>query len=185
MPSTANDPAFVTLRADFFQSPGSVDEVAFVTPPSTELPRSKEALIEPVSGGCCVPELVRYAERGDKLAVLRLLENGEDPNIQDDFGLTALHGAAKKGHDEIVALLLLKGAEVDICASAWKGEAPIHYACKYGRTKVLEMLLMSGANPSLLTQEGRSPLDYAMERKHRGCGQILARAMQGDTLWSL
>ncbi|CAE8617245.1 unnamed protein product, partial [Polarella glacialis] len=49
---------------------------------------------------CSVPELVRCAGRGDLAGVRQLLDSGMDTNIQDDLGLTALHCAAKKGHEE-------------------------------------------------------------------------------------
>ncbi|CAJ1436637.1 unnamed protein product [Effrenium voratum] len=163
--SESKDPVFVPVNcAPSAGCHWSVDEVAFV---STE-DAAKEAL------ACQVPSLVRLAGKGDLASVLELLNRGEDPDIEDDFGLTALHCSAKKGHAKIVELLLERGAKVSPSARNWKGEMPIHYACKYGHTKVLRILLSSRADPHVLTQDGQSPFDLAKERSHTACLEALA-----------
>jgi ankyrin repeat protein len=47
-------------------------------------------------------------------AVKMCLDLGIDPNIQDDEGRAALHGAAHKGRAEVVKLLVEKGAKLDL-----------------------------------------------------------------------
>lgn len=125
--------------------------------------------------GCHVPALVRAAGRGDLAKVVSLLEQGENPNGRDDFCLTALHGAAKKGHKRIVTLLLLRGAEVNARASGLHGETPLHYACKYGHVDVARVLLTGGADVSAETQDGRTPLQCAREKGHAEIELVLAR----------
>lgn len=174
---TKEDPAFVSIGcpvvpADLAASQWSQNEPAFVHPDHTVAVEAKSS----PSLSCSVPQLVRFAERGDELAVARLLALGEDPNRKDDLGLTALHGASKKGHSKIVSLLLAAGAETDARALAWKGEAPIHYACKYGHADVVEILLSNRANPTITSQDGRTPLQYAQEKKHAAVEEILRRA---------
>jgi ankyrin repeat protein len=72
-------------------------------------------------------------------AVKMLLDLGLDPNIHDDpDGRTALHGAAHKGRDEIVQLLVDRGADLtahdngsrDTFNGDMKGWTwiPLHYA---------------------------------------------------------
>lgn len=165
----AQDPVFVNLtRTSQADCHWSSDEVAFVSIERED--KKTEAL------ACKVPLLVRHAGRGDLAAVRDLLDRGEDPNVEDDFGLTALHCSAKKGDSKIVALLLAHGARVSSCAENWKGEMPIHYACKYGHPNIVKMLLMSGADPHVLTQDGRSPMDLAKEKKHVACVEMLLQA---------
>jgi len=146
-----------------------VNEVAYVACGKEEAEKTEVP-------ACNVPSLVRLAGKGNLEAVRGLLDGGEDPDIMDDLGLTALHAAAKKGHNKIVALLIARGARVNPCAAKWKGETPLHYACKYGHAKTLQMLLSFGADPSVLTQEGRSCLDLAKEKKHMNCLELLSDA---------
>lgn len=42
------------------------------------------------------------------------MEYGANPNIQDIWGRTALHFAAKDGHKNIINLLLVFGVDVNI-----------------------------------------------------------------------
>mmetsp|Transcript_103960 Transcript_103960/g.289678 ORF Transcript_103960/g.289678 Transcript_103960/m.289678 type:complete len:278 (-) Transcript_103960:495-1328(-) len=125
---------------------------------------------------CEVPELVRFAQRGEAEEVQRLLAEGEDPNRLDDLGLTALHGAAKKGHGRIVSLLLEHRADVDACAFGWCGETPLHYACKYGHAAVARQLLERGADPLAASREGKTPLQHAHEQRRPGVLALLAAA---------
>mmetsp|Transcript_104209 Transcript_104209/g.304246 ORF Transcript_104209/g.304246 Transcript_104209/m.304246 type:complete len:253 (-) Transcript_104209:125-883(-) len=135
---------------------------------------------QPLAGGpsilgCAVPELVRCAEHGDEAAVLGLLRGGEDPNQADDFGLTALHGAAKKGHRGIVALLIQGKADVNR-SSAWRNETPLHYACKYGRMEVVRLLMDSRADLAATSSDQRTPQQYALEKKHTGIFEMIVSA---------
>ncbi|CAE8718637.1 unnamed protein product [Polarella glacialis] len=156
------------------------DEVALVQTQKEEKKCKEQARIPNLD--CQVPELVRCAGRGDLAGVRQLLDSGMDANIQDDLGVTALHCAAKKGHGEMVRLLLERRAEVDARAMNWKGETPVHYSCKYGHTRVLGLLLRFGANPAIRTQEGRTPLDYASEKEHLGCMELLMHSALSSCL---
>ena len=47
-------------------------------------------------------------------AVKMLLDLGINPNQQDDEGRAALHGAAHKGRNDVIKLLVARGAKLDI-----------------------------------------------------------------------
>jgi len=75
----------------------------------------------------------------DNLEAVRMcLDLGIDPNIQDDQGRAALHGAAHKGRNDVVQLLVDRGANLemhdigsrDTVNGAMKGWTwiPLHYA---------------------------------------------------------
>ncbi len=49
-------------------------------------------------------------EDGDLIEVERLLEEGADVNLQDEWGITALLMAVKKGYTEIVEIPINAGA---------------------------------------------------------------------------
>mmetsp|Transcript_32895 Transcript_32895/g.83935 ORF Transcript_32895/g.83935 Transcript_32895/m.83935 type:complete len:210 (-) Transcript_32895:467-1096(-) len=118
-----------------------------------------------------VPPLVRFAERGDERQTRRLLDAGSDPNSNDDFGLTALHCAAKKGHGDVVQLLLERRASCD--AASRCGETPLHFASKYGNADVALALLRSRADPAAIANDGKDPLQHARARCHRVVEGIL------------
>jgi ankyrin repeat protein len=124
-----------------------------------------------------VPELIRCAERGEEQAVEALLRNGEDPNSTDDMGLAALHGAAKKGRLNVVLLLLHFRANPNHIA-AWRGETPLHYACKYGHEGIVRMLLLSKARPDVTSQDNKTPLQYAREKKHTSVENTIEDAIR-------
>jgi ankyrin repeat protein len=55
-----------------------------------------------------------WSEQANVEAVKLLLDLGLDPNFQNDMGLTALHGAAHKGRNAVVQLLVDHGGRLDI-----------------------------------------------------------------------
>ncbi|XP_013385508.1 ankyrin-1 [Lingula anatina] len=80
-----------------------------------------------------------------------LLERGAKVNarIQQLGGNTALHIAAKKGHEECLAILLNAGAKGDKTNDL--GFTPLYYALLKGYLHCAEMLLGNGDSPRTLT----------------------------------
>ena len=99
------------------------------------------------------------AEAGDLIAVNLLLAAGMDPNIQDQYGGTALRYAAAKGHLAIVQALLDKGANVNVQDE--DGCTPLRYAVHHGHTAVVQALLSKGANVNATDKWGWTPLMVA------------------------
>ncbi|RZF34625.1 hypothetical protein LSTR_LSTR008650 [Laodelphax striatellus] len=90
---------------------------------------------------------------GDIDTVEELLSKGIEPNAKHDInGWTALHWAAKRGHKDIVALLLEHGADMDILTE--KGECPLSLAT---RPEVRQLL---GADPGsmIVNQDSSLPI---------------------------
>lgn len=165
------DPRFVSLEGtvlrDEVSSSWSSHEVAFVEPPKERDVSEQVALVGHV------PDLVRQAGKGNLKAVIDLLDAGADPNVPDDLGISALHCACKKGHTEIISLLLSRGARVNSAVASLTGELPIHYVCKYGHTNALQVLLRHGADHTKRTKDGQQPADFARGKKHLECCRIL------------
>ena len=55
-----------------------------------------------------------WSEKENVEAVKMCLDLGIDPNVQDDDGRAALHGAAHKGRTEVIQLLVDHGAKMDM-----------------------------------------------------------------------
>ena len=88
------------------------------------------------------------AQHGHVEAVRVLLDAGEDPNRYNPKGnhghSTPLHQAVWAGHDQVVRLLLERGARLDIKDTIYEG-TPLGWAIYGGRTEIAAYLRAQGA----------------------------------------
>ena len=75
-----------------------------------------------------------------------------------------LHLASKKGHIEIVKLLIDNGAELE--ARMTDGTTPLHLASLHNQLPVVELLLAKGVNINVEKESGRTPLYSACEKNN-------------------
>eukprot|EP00929_Paragymnodinium_shiwhaense_P081350 TRINITY_DN42544_c0_g1_i1.p1 TRINITY_DN42544_c0_g1~~TRINITY_DN42544_c0_g1_i1.p1 ORF type:complete len:337 (-),score=66.50 TRINITY_DN42544_c0_g1_i1:425-1435(-) len=154
------------------------DAKSNATPQETDCQKeAEEAAARPPAESLCleakVPDIVRSAQRGELAKVCNLLGAGASADSQDEFGVTALHGAAKKGHFAVVARLLQSKADPDTVQSRCKLK-PLHYAAKHGHLEVVQALLDARANPNALSDEGgQSARTYAQARGHEAIVHVL------------
>jgi glycerophosphodiester phosphodiesterase len=114
--------------------------------------------------------VLALATQSNFVAIVRLLvEAGVDVNYQDEQGETALHVAARYGHDEC-AKALLEGSvayktEVDIPEKtfAW---TPLFYACVDGHQSTAELLFHAGADLERCDNSGWTAKEHAALRGH-------------------
>ena len=98
-----------------------------------------------------------------------LLENGADPNIQDNKNhYNALHHIVSGNvryldheEDAIEAIELLISHDVNINAESWKHKTPLHLAIKSGLTKISKYLIEHGANVNIEDRNSYTPLHLA------------------------
>ena len=124
-----------------------------------------------------------------------LISQGANPNgysfPSNDW--TAIHFAAKWGHEELFALLFSHGAslcgtvlhaaavskkvnktimniliknQIPVDSADEEGSTPLHWACgtNYSSTpKNVKFLLRHGASPAQTNEEGKTPIDVAVE----------------------
>jgi len=88
------------------------------------------------------------AQHGHVDVLKLLLDAGEDPNRYNPEGnhghSTPLHQAVWAGHEDVVRVLVERGARLDIRDTIWNG-TPLGWAEYGGRTKVAEFLRGRGA----------------------------------------
>ncbi|KAM0262478.1 hypothetical protein ACHAQJ_001732 [Trichoderma viride] len=72
------------------------------------------------------------------------VQQGQDLNLKDIYGLTPLIYTAMKGHEGISRLLLEKGARVDYKGSRERGA--LHWAVECGHETIVQLLLEEGAD---------------------------------------
>ena len=106
--------------------------------------------------------------------VTRCLEEGADPNVQDESGNTSLHFAAASGNSEAVTALTEAGTNPNarnvICMT------PLHSAAALWRTEAGLALLEAGANPAARDGDGNLPFD----KIPAGVGDVLLLQSGGE-----
>ncbi|OJJ15934.1 hypothetical protein BKI52_37075 [marine bacterium AO1-C] len=96
------------------------------------------------------------AEKNHAEVVLYLIEKGEDVNYQEtNYGMTALHHAAKNGNRELAEKLVAKGADMKKLSKL--EETPFGVAVFYKNLGVANFFLDKGADPNQLGRH-RTPV---------------------------
>ena len=121
------------------------------------------------------PALSMVAEL-DNIEMARVLLRTPDIQINrvGKDRLTALAIASRKGHKEIVELLLKKGAEPNIRDKY--GTTPLHYAALYGHMAIVETLLHSEADVDAdvtAVIDKCTPYDLAKLMRHQAIMDLL------------
>lgn len=114
--------------------------------------------------------------RKDLDGVTRIIRASSDcVNAKNDRGRTPLHVAAQNGQNDMVKLLISKGAEVD-ARSGWK-YTPLTLAAESAHRDVVLTLIDSGADLGAVTKEGFTPLHKAVQKERKTAQDILAILM--------
>ncbi|XP_042512880.1 E3 ubiquitin-protein ligase XBAT33-like isoform X1 [Macadamia integrifolia] len=128
------------------------------------------------SFGCSASgeRLVSAARDGDLVEAKMLLEFNPGLAKYSTFGglNSPLHFAAAKGHNEIVALLLENGADVN--SRNYCGQTALMQACRYGHWEVVQTLLLFRSNVTRADYlSGRTALHFAAVNGHVRCIRLL------------
>ncbi|MGB0681537.1 MAG: ankyrin repeat domain-containing protein [Magnetovibrionaceae bacterium] len=105
-------------------------------------------------------DVLAAVDSGEREALARLLEAGGPVDARDGSGQTALMRAAKIGHTDIIALLLLHGAEIN-AGDERTGATALMFAANRGLADVVDVLLRAGADPGLADRDGWTAAEAA------------------------
>lgn len=113
-----------------------------------------------------------------------LLKLGADPNIPDDFGhrpldtLIGHYSFTYSDYDDMVAMLVSRGAEVNLSPSVAIKESPLHFAARAGKINTMKLLAGRGAelDQQDRTDAGLTPFMAACEGGHAGAALFLKDA---------
>ena len=123
-----------------------------------------------------------YAAEFDRLPVVSFLlsREGVDPNEgHHEDGHTVLTIASKKGHTDIVQLLLLtRGSSINLNLTAQLGKTALIWAAINGRTEIVQLLAsLKRCNLEIRdTHYKRTALMWAATNHHTEVVQVLLRA---------
>nr|GMC61969.1 E3 ubiquitin-protein ligase XBAT33 [Ipomoea batatas] len=128
------------------------------------------------SFGCSASgeRLVSAARDGDYVEAKMLLDCNPYLAKYSTFGglNSPLHFAAAKGHNEIVALLLENGADVN--SKNYCGQTALMQACRYGHWEVVQTLLLFRCNVTRADYlSGRTALHFAAVNGHVRCIRLV------------
>jgi ankyrin len=140
------------------------------------------AMATPVFATNLNDRLWSAASEGDLEGVKAALEDGADANYatqEKDGRIGVLHVAAQAGHADIVALLLSRGANVNIVDKL--GDTPLATALgeavfslkRNVEYSVAELLIASGANVRHADKSGMTPLHLAAKSGGQRVAQLL------------
>jgi ankyrin repeat protein len=103
-----------------------------------------------------------HAPRSEEAVDLRNWVAKHRDRVDRQYGAfcdTPLHLAARFGREELAAVLISGGANVE--ATNGRGERPLHAAAVYGRPAVARQLLARGADVDAQGPAGKTPLHIA------------------------
>ena len=106
--------------------------------------------------------LLIAAEIGMLDEVKILLDSGEDVNVTNESGWTALMQAAMNGHRNIVNLLISRGADVNARGDA--GWEALMLAAQFGHLEIVRDLIESKARINAQSINGSTALMFAAGR---------------------
>ena len=113
---------------------------------------------------------------GNEAIVELLLERMSDVEHRNKDGCTALIMAALAGHVKVAAMLLDRGAKINVESESNK-DSPLTFACGKGHCDVVELLLERNANIEYHNKEGLTPLMLAAREGHADVAQKLLERM--------
>ena len=123
--------------------------------------------------------VLTLAAKSNAVAILKLLVlAGFDVNHQDSDGETALHVAARYGHEDCAKILLDKShgqhPAVDIPENtfAW---TPLFIACVDGHLSIAKLVLEAGADVERLDTSGWTAKEHAALRGHLDIAECIYR----------
>ncbi len=109
-------------------------------------------------------QLLKATQRGDREAVLKLLEEGADINVGDAQGRTPVMIATYQHNTDMVRVLLQAGADVNIRDN--NKENPLLHAGAQGWLDILSLAIEAHADTRLTNRFGGISIIPASERGH-------------------
>lgn len=118
--------------------------------------------------------------RSNATMVNLLIERGSDFAAVDNKKIPVQSHAARRGHLEIVEILIKNGAAVDV--SDDYGRTPLFFATFAGNSSLVRLLLEHGANVFGVDSKGRTPLSMAEDFKNWTVVAVLSEWVMGQGL---
>lgn len=123
--------------------------------------------------------LLTAIQRNNVKIPLMLLEAGAKVDAHDGYYRYPVHFAGQMGAIDTMKALIEKGANIDIQDNQY-GYTPLHYAIVQGHPQMVQLLLEKGARTDLVSNDGKTALDMAYEKRIPGIIRMLDPAGKGQ-----
>lgn len=120
-------------------------------------------------------EIIKAAKSGHIGRIKELLAGDHSLiDARDKDGSTPLHCAVWKGQQEVVAILVAAGADVNAHNENdhW-GTTPLHAAAHANQPAIAQILIDHGADLNARDREGRTPLFHTTFHKAKAVAKLL------------
>jgi cytohesin len=140
--------------------------------------------------------LHRAVENGHVQTVALLISKGADINVKDKSGMTPIEYAIREDYNDILELLVARGAEapsihvaarmgdlnrvkaflekgIDIDVKNTQNQTPLHCAAEEGHKEVVKLLLAHGADVNAGAWYQRTAAEFAMRKDHTEIVELL------------
>lgn len=108
-------------------------------------------------------------------------ENKELINMKCERGNVAMHVAASRGALDMLAMLIRKGANIDI--QDMFGNTPLLYAIDKNQADAVELLIRHGASVHIADFRGNTPLHSACSQNNKEiCEQLLKQGAEPEAM---
>ncbi|XP_047379228.1 ankyrin repeat domain-containing protein 23 isoform X2 [Sciurus carolinensis] len=135
--------------------------------PEPEVTLQPQAQLEPVD----LETFLKAAAENQEALIDKYLTDGGDPNAHDKLDRTPVFWACRRGHLDILKLLLNQGAQVNARDKIWS--TPLHVAVRTGHSNCLEHLIECGAHVDAQDKEGDTALHEAVRHGHYKAMKLL------------
>ena len=106
--------------------------------------------------------LIKLVESGKTNELRTILKaNPKAVHIRNEKNFPLIHRASMTDKPETVAVLLDAGAKLNSRDSNF-GRTPLHIAASWSTLDMVQLFWERGADPATTTQQGKTPLDFAM-----------------------
>src|SRR6185295_20411509 len=111
-------------------------------------------LVAGIISGAGKSDVADAAQKGDRAAVQKLIQQKADVNATQVDGATALHWAVYRDEPELADILIRAGADVKAANS--EGVTPLSMAALYGNAIMIDKLIKAGADAKQLGPNGET-----------------------------
>ena len=105
---------------------------------------------------------LQLARQGDAVALLKMIQEGQDVNVADSDGMTALLYAVQENNQEATDVLIKNEAKID--ATNRYGNNCVILAAKEGHDELMFKLINAGGDVNRVNKEGWDAITYAYNR---------------------